>query len=209
MTDWQLWHDAYSDPESVLSERLAVVQERIRAWADDAAPGPLRLVSICAGQGNDVVRALHDHPRHPDVSGVLVERDPENVRAANRALVEAGLDGVQAVVGDAGLASAYRGAVPADLVLVCGVLGNISDDDVRATVLALPGFCAPRATVVWTRNRRDPDLTPAIRGWLEAGGFEELDFSTPGDGGYGVGTHRLVGPPKSPDETARLFEFVR
>ena len=209
VVDWQRWHDEYADSGSVLSRRLAVVQQRIRAWADARPAGPLRILSICAGQGHDVAGALHDHPRRSDLSGVLVELDSDNVDAANRALAAAGLGGVRAVVDDAGGASAYRGAVPADLVLVCGVFGNVPDDDVRATVEALPGLCARDATVVWTRHRRDPDLTPAIRRWFEANGYAELDFTSPGDGGYGVGTHLLVVEPSPYDEDVQLFEFER
>jgi hypothetical protein len=68
------------------------------------------------------------------------------------------------------------GAVPADLVLVCGVFGNISDDDVKTTVLALPTLCAHGGTVIWTRHRREPDLTGAIRTWFKEAGFVERAF---------------------------------
>ena len=33
--------------------------------------------------------------------------------------------------GDASTTSAYRGAVPADLVLACGIFGNVSDEDIQ------------------------------------------------------------------------------
>lgn len=48
---------------------------------------------------------------------------------------------VVVVCGDASVTSAYVGAVPADLVLLCGIFGNISDADIRATVAmaAAPG----------------------------------------------------------------------
>src|SRR3989442_973015 len=32
-------------------------------WVDQAPPGPLRAVSICAGQGRDLIGVLREHPR--------------------------------------------------------------------------------------------------------------------------------------------------
>ena len=61
--DWYNWHAPYGDPSSGLSLRLSWVQERIRAALDETPPGPIRLISMCAGQGHDVLGALPDHPR--------------------------------------------------------------------------------------------------------------------------------------------------
>src|SRR6266511_1793903 len=60
----------------------------------------------------------------------------------------------------------------------CGVFGNIPDDDVHRTIDALPQFCARDATVIWTRHRGPPDLTPTIRGWFAGTGFVELGFES-------------------------------
>ncbi|MFF7882050.1 hypothetical protein ACH40F_42325 [Streptomyces sp. NPDC020794] len=49
--DWHTWHDAYDTPNSYLGRRLALVQERVRLALDEAPPGPLTAVSVCAGQG--------------------------------------------------------------------------------------------------------------------------------------------------------------
>lgn len=208
MTEWQRWHEDYDDPESDLSRRLAVVQRGITTWIDDAPAGPLRLISMCAGQGHDVVGALRRHRRRGDLDGLLVERDEVKVAAARHGLQEAGLSGVTAVVGDAAKLAAYSIAAPADLLLVCGVFGNISDEDVQQTIAALPMLAHPGATMIWTRHRRAPDLTEAIRGWLETSGFAEVDFSSPGPDRFAVGTHRFVGdPPPFVPAAAPLFTF--
>jgi hypothetical protein len=88
------------------------------------------------------------------------------------------------------------------------VFGNISDADIEHTVNRLLSLCAPRATVVWTRHRRPPDVTPAIREWFANAGFEEVAFEGPDGFIFGVGVHRLVREPDPfvPDVT--LFEFV-
>jgi hypothetical protein len=84
------------------------------------------------------------------------------VLLARRAAQDAGLNGVQVVTGDASLTDAYVGAVPADLVLVCGVFGNISTEDIQRTIASLPQLCAVDATVIWTRHCLSPDITPTI-----------------------------------------------
>ena len=43
---------------------------------------------------------------------------------------------------------APSGAVPADLVLMAGVFGNITDADAQQTITALPEQCAADATVI-------------------------------------------------------------
>ncbi|HZG96490.1 MAG TPA: SAM-dependent methyltransferase [Mycobacteriales bacterium] len=207
--DWRAWHAPYADPTSTLSRRLAVVQESLASALDRAPDGPLRLVSACAGQGHDAIGVLSGHPRADDVSAVLVEYDADNAAAARAAASAAGLDRVHVVTGDAGLSDAYAGAVPADMLLMCGVFGNVPDADVERTVRALPSLCAPGATVIWTRHRGAPDLTPAIRGWFAESGFAEQAFVAPDDVLFSVGTHVLTGTPAPFSPGVRLFAFDR
>jgi hypothetical protein len=121
------------------------------------------------------------------------------------------------VTGDASVTDAYAGAVPVDLVLVCGVFGNIPDDDVHRTIEALPEFCARDATVIWTRHRGPPDLTPTIREWFADAGFVELGFEStvaeaPQPGAFPaqlVGVHRWPRDPVALELGKRLFTFFR
>ena len=115
---------------------------------------------------------------------------------------------IHVVNADAAVTSAYAGAVPADIVLVCGVFGNITDDDVHRTVEQLPSLCAPDATVIWTRGTFPPDLTPAIRAWFEDSGFSELAFVAIPDTTVGVGANLLTSPPRAFDPSVRLFTFL-
>jgi hypothetical protein len=180
------------------------VQRHIRGAFDACAPGPIRLVSLCAGQGHDVIGALGGHPRAADVRARLVELNADNVVQAR-----ANAPGnVEVVCGDASSTSVYAGAVPAEVVLANGVFGNISDANIEHTVNSLPSLCAPNATVVWTRHRRPPDMTPAIRAWFASAGFDEVAFEAPDGFIFGVGVHRLAREPDpfAPDVT--LFEFV-
>jgi hypothetical protein len=73
-------------------------------------------------------------------------------------------------------AADLRRCPPADLLLLCGIFGSVSDADIERTAAAAPALCAPGATVIWTRHRRPPDLTPRIRGWFTDAAFDEVAF---------------------------------
>ena len=206
---WVRWHRAYEDPDSPLSVRLRLVQAAVRAALDRQPPGPVRVISMCAGQGRDVIDAVATHRRAGDVRALLVELDPTLVAFAHDRAATAGLgDRIGVVRGDAASAGLYADLVPAHLVLVCGVFGNISEDDIAGTVAALPTFCAPGATVIWTRHRRPPDDTPMVRALFARAGFEEVSFEAPESYVLAVGCHRLVVPPLPFDPGLHLFDFT-
>ncbi len=205
--DWAAWHDAYDDPGSPLAQRLLAVQAWIAAALDQAPPGPLRAVSICAGQGRDLIGVLREHPRRGDVTARLVELDPRIAAAARQLAADAGLTQVEVVTGDAAQTDAYAGLVPANLVLACGVFGNITDEDVARTIRCCAGLCATGGTVVWTRGRVEPDLVPQICEWFAAEGFELLGVSER-ETGWGVGAHRFAGTPAPLPAGERMFTFA-
>src|ERR1700733_6750876 len=99
--DWYDWHAFYDDPGSGLSRRLLWVQDQIRAALDAAPPGPIRAISLCAGQGLDLIGPLGPTrlcagqacvlsgvpaapPRAADVTARLVELAPRNPEVAAR-----------------------------------------------------------------------------------------------------------------------------
>lgn len=172
--DWLAWHDPYDDPSSSLSRRLEVVQRHLAAALNRCEDGPISILSMCAGQGRDILAVLERHHRAPDVTARLVELDERNVAVAAVRVAELDSPHIEVVKGDAGVTDAYAGIVPATVVLACGVFGNISDRDIETTVAALPTLCRAGATVIWTRHRRSPDLTPRIRSSFSVGGHEIL-----------------------------------
>lgn len=206
-TDWVAWHDAYADEQSALSRRLRIVRDFVRDALPERPPGIFRVLSVCAGRGVDLVPVVQAYPYARHVRGRLVELDPDNAQALEQAVHDARLD-LEVVEGDAGDLAAYEGAVPADLVLLCGVLGNVSDEDAHDIVRCLPQLCAAGATVIWTRSRRTPDLTPRIREWFADAGFSELAFVAPDDALFTVGTARFEGTPQ-PLGRGQLFTFTR
>jgi hypothetical protein len=213
--DWARWHDDYDDPSSSLSARLAIVQAHLADAITAAPPGPVSLVSLCAGQGHDVLGVLPGHPRRDDVTAVLVELDPRNARRAAARAAREGLAAVEVREADAGVTAGYADALPADVLLLCGIFGNVSDEDIRRTIAATPALCAPGGTVIWSRHRRSPDLTPRLREWFAAAEFAEVAFDAPETGStlIGVGVHRRSAGAASGGQTAgspggRLFTFT-
>jgi len=162
LRDYHDWHDDYARPGSSLHRRLQVVIELLGRALDVLPAGPIRVVSLCAGQGVDILTVAEQHERGRDLMGRLVELDPRNVAAARDRISAAGLEGFEVVEADASRSDAYAGAVPADLVVACGIFGNISLDDIERTIRFLPSLCAPGAHVLWTRPPREPGVIELI-----------------------------------------------
>ena len=165
---------------------------------------------MCAGQGHDVFGVLPEHPRREDVTAVLVELDPRNIEAARATAERTGLTQVEIIDGDAAISDVYAPFVPADIVLACGIFGNISDQDLERTVRNLSMLCRSGASVIWTRHRNEPDLTPQIRSWFAESGFEEVSFDAiDNESKSGIGTVHLVGGPLPFQRGFRFFTFTR
>ncbi len=208
-TDWAQWHGTYAREGSELRDRLAAVRDQIRRRLDETAPGPVRVVSACAGDGRDLLGVLEERADASRVSALLVESDAGLAAQAEEAARR--LDArVEVQQGDAARSDTYAEAVPADLVLLCGIFGNISDADVETTIRSAPQLCAPSADVVWTRHRGgDTDLTPAIRAWFADAGFDEIAFVAPETAQWTVGVHRFSGPPVPLQLGQHWFTFFR
>lgn len=205
--DWKAWHDAYDRPDSALTARLRLVQQQIRAAIDDCGPGPIRVMSLCAGQGRDLIGALADHPRKADVRTLLVELDPRNVDIGRKMAMAAGLTALEFIAGDAAMTDHYREIAPADLVVACGIFGNLSDQHCQRLISFLPRLCRSGGDVIWTHNRRPPDRVPQICLWFRENGFEEQWLSAATEP-FGIGRHRMTGPAQPLIPGDRMFEFL-
>lgn len=209
LRDYQQWHKAYDDPESGLSWRLGRVQGYLEE-ALDRHPGEIRLVSSCSGDGRDVISVLARRPDAHRVSATLVEVHPEIADSARERAVEAGLSSVTVRTADAGFSDAFTGCVPAEIVLLVGILGNLSEADVLRTVRAAPQLCAPGATLLWSRGRDQTDRNDELRRAFSAAGFAELDYAAhPDSEGPALGALRYDGPPQPLLPGQQWFTFLR
>lgn len=211
LRDYEQWLRHYDDPDSSLSWRLRHVQAHLREDLDGRT-GAVRIVSVCAGDGRDIIDVLAARDDASRVEAVLLEAHPRIADRAKDRAVAAGLTGVRVRVGDAADTSAYVDAVPADILLLVGIFGNISETDISKTIATAPQFCAPGATVLWSRGRdgsRD-DINDRIRAEFAEVGFSELTYAESDPvSGAALGTVRYDGAPVPLDPGQHLFTFWR
>jgi hypothetical protein len=91
------------------------------------------------------------------VTALLAEADASSAAAASARAAAAGLTRVEVRQADASQPAAFADALPADVLLLCGTFGNVSDADIEQTARAAPALCRAGTTVIWTRHR--PRLT--------------------------------------------------
>lgn len=137
-----------------------------------------------------------------------------HLQRARSAAATAGL-GPQVTVRtiDAGLSDACATTVPADRVLLVGVSGDITDDDLRTTISASAQSCAPGAMLIWSRGRgtcTGGDRNSAVRALFAEGGFSEIGYKTRDvDGMPAPGAVRYDGPPQPLVPGQRWSTFQR
>ncbi|WP_414752630.1 class I SAM-dependent methyltransferase family protein [Anabaena sp. CCY 9910] len=207
--DWYEWHDLYNT-EPKLQQRLEIVREYI-AYSLNALPdGAIRIVSVCAGDGRDLLGTLKNHPRINDVYARLVELNPQLVERGRATIESLGLaKQIELINGDATLATNYVGAVPADIVIVCGVFGNLAEEAELNRLLDNLSFLSkPGAFVIWTRGHSNGiPYSDNVRKILSASGFEEVSFNLTATGDMGVGLHRYLGENLPEPKEQQLFVF--
>ena len=195
-----------------MSHRLVEVRSRLAAVLDDG-DGPVRLLSLCAGDGRDTIPVVASTERDVDVC--LVELDPVLAASARTAAADAGVT-ADVRSGDAADPTTYADRLPVDVLMLVGVLGNVSDDDARTTVAAAASMVATGGTVIWSRSSRFRDRAthdhadPAewVRDLFEAAGFETVDYLCPEQEAWRLGVGRLRERSRRPPAD-RLFTFVR
>lgn len=208
LKDWLDWHKQYEDESSALYRRLDVVQRELSRELIDRAGESTKVLSVCAGQGDDVLGVVASTRNLGRVETWLVELDSRNAEIARKRIAGGGHADIEVVHGDAGILSIYEGFVPADVVLVCGVFGNIPERDIYITIDALPQLVARGGIVIWTRSRRQPDITPKIRQYFVDHQFSEESFTAPDGDLWTVGVERFVGRPRSLQLSSRMFTFT-
>lgn len=208
--DYLKWHDAYDDPASDLSWRLRQVQAHIRS-ALDQNQGHVTILSLCAGDGRDVLQVLAERDDSLRIRTTLIELHPVLAQRAREFATNAGLANVSVRTVDAGNTTAYVGSVPADLVIMMGIFGNINDADVRRTIHTAPQLCRPGAVLLWSRSTEGVGGNRPIRDWLAGAGFSELDYreSDHAEGERAaLGSARYDGPSQLLIPDHQLFTFL-
>lgn len=217
--DWFEWHRLY-ESRAPLQRRLKLVRRHISECLNLSPPGEVRIISVCAGDGRDLVGALKGHHRAPDVRARLVELDERLVLRGREAAAGAGLsERLEFLNADATSSRAYEGIAPANLLLLCGMLGHLDEPSTLRLVRHLPALCQSGGFVVWTRNlnygdgNRHADL---FRSLLRQSALEEVRTETTHGkplfrkgtrGRFLVSTYRYRGECSALPPDAKLFEL--
>ena len=168
----------------------------------------MMIVSLCSGDGRDLLPMLAEVGQET-ASAILVEQDATLAQHARMAAFKLGLDHVTVLTRDAGKTEHLTFALPVDLLLLCGIFGNISEQDIALTVAASPAMLRPGGTMIWTRGSTEPDLRPTIRQRIANAGLCETVFDSEPEG-FGVGmANKPPHPSRDPPLPPRLFTFLR
>jgi hypothetical protein len=218
--DWFEWHKLY-ERKPALQRRLELVCKQLSNCLNLCLSGEIRVISVCAGDGRDLIGALKGHPRERDVKARLVEFDLRLVECGRGMAASAGLSArLEFLNGDATSSSSYEGIAPANLVLLCGMLGHVDEASTLRLVEYLPALCRSGGFLIWTRNlnyrdgNRHVDL---FRSLLGKSGFEEMRFEATSrkpffiktsQGRFVVSTYRHRGESRALPVNQKLFELT-
>jgi hypothetical protein len=204
--NWVEWHSDYERPDSSLSGRLEVVKRRLRFALDSVGPNST-ILSLCSGEGRDVIGVLSEG-QTKIARAVLVESNRVLADRARRAAKAAGRDEIEVRGADAGAVESFADLLPVEVLVLCGIFGNVEHGSVRRIVECVSTILDDGGYVVWTRGGSEPDRRSEIRKWFVDAGMEEVRF----DGApefYGVGLNRLtMRADPARGLPARLFTFA-
>lgn len=190
MRDWLRWYGDYDDPTSSLARRLEGVKRRLTEALDGAASTVPTILSLCAGDGRDVIPVIAARPTTSPVTAILVENNHTLANRARGASAAVGCSQVQVRCRDAGDPASFADVLPVDVLMLCGIFGNIEHRTVKDIIDLIPRLVVLGGYVIWTRGGSEPDRRPEVRHWFRAAGLDEVAF----DGAperYGVGLNQL------------------
>jgi len=205
---WNNWPRRAYDRGSY-QHRLEAVEQHLHTALDRAPAGRIRVVSICAGDGRDVINVVDSHSRRGDVTAWLVEADCKSVEAGIARARAAGLDNhVRLIQADATMFATYQDIPRADVLLFCGVWGHVAAEERDSVVAACRALCCQGGSLIWTRGVQfGMARVDEIRGLFRESQWEQAQETITSDKKWVVVTHRLRQPNTSPPSNGRIFHF--
>jgi hypothetical protein len=208
--DWVRFHDLYATWPP-LQSRLRIVREQVAAAIAAAPAGPIRMLSLCAGDGRDLLGVLTDHPRSADVHACLVESNADLVARGDATLSQLDLPAtVRFLHADATRADTYLAIAPADIVIAAGVFGNLPHESSARLVRSLRSLCKTGGAVIWThktRDRADEYIVALLLQFFRDGGFRQQKLARTDPPGFLVASHTFLEQQEPLIITETLFEF--
>lgn len=209
--DWVQFLNGY-DLWPPLQSRLVLVREHLANALMHFPHKPIRITSLCAGDGRDIIGALEGHPRRNDVSATLVELNAELVSRGRQMASSLNMSHCICFLNaDATLADTYAHTLSADVLLIAGVLGNVRERHEAMLIGNLTRLCRAGAILIWTRGSISEQNVRAVQrilAHLDKVSFAEITLSETTPEGFVVGSHLFNDQPQSLNEVTRLFEFT-
>jgi ubiquinone/menaquinone biosynthesis C-methylase UbiE len=208
LVHWSGWPElAYQRPH--MRERLRIVQEQLAECLDQAPRGPLQILSICAGDGRDVIGVLQSHRRQKDVEAYLVELNGQSVTEGIKQMEASGLENVVNFINaDATDYSTYKNLAPCDIVLLCGVLGHVPANGLAKLIHALASFCKPGGKIIWTRKiSKGEHLLKQVQSQFDDNLWSPVRQDSTFNKKWVVCTYRYRGPALEIPRNGRIFTF--
>lgn len=205
---WSNWpQQAYERPS--YRSRLGAVEQHLTEALDLAPKGEITIISLCAGDGRDVIDAVGVHPRRRDVAAWLVEADAKLVAAGIALARGTGLQkAVRFLQADATSYATYRDISCADVVMLCGVWGHVPPQERAAVVRACSMLCQKGGHVVWTRGvRLGSGRFDEIRAEFSGREWSEVRTTITPDAKWAVATNCLTASPATRPTSGTIFHF--
>jgi hypothetical protein len=209
---------AYKNP--LFQRRLDEVKKQITEALDECPPGPLRIISICSGDGRDILGVLPDHPRRQDAVCLLIDANAKAIADARSGALAAGVEKqFHCIVGDAACLDHYAEFGPANLILISGVFVYLLPSDAEKLIAALPMLCQAGCFVIWNRRHsQSPGIEiffkrstqiEHLQTFFRFYNFTTVTDSSTGAEGFVVRRERFDGAPKAWSPGPLLFKFFR
>ena len=211
----------YTEQHPGFVARLKTTTRMIAESLAEAPAGEVRVLSLCCGDGRDLLGALRDHPRKGDVRALMIDRDASSVRRGRQWAHEQGLgERIEFVNSDAADWTGMGGWVPFHMVIISGVFVHLTVEHAQNLVGALPMLCRDGSTVVWNRRvvaastggqeTGDPiprAHLPDLRAFFAAAGFVTAACEETGPIGHGILRDVYRGPVVPFEPRSGIFEF--
>ena len=205
---WHGWPELAYQQEAY-QRRLSAVQQHLTESLDCAPSGSLRIISMCAGDGRDVIGVLKSHRRRQDVATVLVELNCQSIADGAREMQTAGLqNNVEFLNADATAYETYKHLGPANIVLLCGVWGHVPASERVRLIGALTSLCLPGGTVIWTRGiAKGLERFHEIQATFPMSSWKQDRVTFTSDQKWAVVSHRFLGTPTELPSSGPIFRF--
>ena len=149
---WNDWHSIYDDKESAPYKRSIITQELVNNYLNIHKKNII-ILSICSGQARDILPAIAGREDKDRITTYLLDIDKDCLEYAQEYARIHDIPNVHTINKDASLKESYDDIPKADLIVICGLFGHLSLEDITTTVSFLAYISDNDAHVIWSINQ--------------------------------------------------------